>query len=118
MLVSLIYIFTNIHLLWNGEPSLIAKRACTHKPLPLLIDCCVVLYYYVESFDKFCEWLVNKIFEISTGIICRDLNFLIVFVGCEFILNNEGIYSLSFLLITGFAAVLLCLRYLNWFYYN
>lgn len=44
--------------------------------------------------------------------------FFIVFVGCEFILNNEGIYSLSFLLITGFAAVLLCLRYLNWFYYK
>ncbi|XP_019849258.1 PREDICTED: uncharacterized protein LOC109580479 [Amphimedon queenslandica] len=33
-----------------------------------------------------------------------------VFVGCEFIMNSEGIYSLSFLLITGFAAVLLCLR--------
>lgn len=70
--------FTNIHLLWNGEPSLIAKRACTHKPLPLLIDCCIVLYYYVGSFDgiNFCEWLVSKFFEISTGIICHDLIFL------------------------------------------
>ena len=74
----------------------------------------------MESFDgiNFCEWLVSKILEISAGIMMSLFKFFIVFVGCEFILNNEGIYSLSFLLITGFAAVLLCLRYLNWLYYK
>ena len=68
---------TNIHLLWNGETSLIAKRACTHKPLPLLIDCCIV-FCYLEIFDgiNFCEWLVSEILEISTSIICHYLNFL------------------------------------------
>ena len=37
----------------------------------------------------------------------------LVFVGCEFVLNKDGLYSLVMLLGTAAAAVILCLRYIT-----